>query len=244
MAFTVGELAKLTGITVRTLHHYDQIGLVQPSDRSDAGYRLYGDADVLRLQQVLLYRDLGLPLDQIAGVLASRTPQAALAKHRETLLAKRANLDAMLAALDTALAIEEGRQMKPEDVKTMFDGFDHEKYADEARDKWGETDAYKESARRTKSYGKAEWDAIKSEGDAIYRRFAELMQEGASPTDARVRGVVEAHRDHITRWFYPCSVELQRGLAAMYIADPRFTETIDKYGAGLSQFIHAAVGSG
>ena len=244
MAFTVGELAKLTGITVRTLHHYDQIGLVQPSDRSDAGYRLYGDADVLRLQQVLLYRELGLPLDQIAGVLESRTPperRSALAKHRETLLAKRANLDAMLAALDTALAIEEGRQMKPEDVKTMFDGFDHEKYADEARERWGETDAYKESARRTKNYGKAEWDAIKSEGDGIYRRFAELMQEGASPTDARVRGVIEAHRAHITRWFYPCSEEIQKGLAAMYIANARFTENIDKYGAGLAKFIHAAI---
>ena len=244
MAFTVGELAKLTGITVRTLHHYDQIGLVQPSDRSDAGYRLYGDGDVLRLQQVLLYRELGLPLDQIAGVLESRAPRAALAKHRETLLAKRANLDAMLAALDTALAIEEGREMKPEDVKTMFDGFDPAKYEDEAREKWGHTDAYKESARRTKTYGKAEWDAIKSEADGIYRRFAELMQEGASPTDARVRGVVEAHRAHIDRWFYPCSPEFQRNLAAMYLADPRFTENIDRYGAGVAQFIHDAVTSG
>jgi len=241
MAFTVGELAKLTGITVRTLHHYDQIGLVQPSDRSDAGYRLYGDADVLRLQQVLLYRELGLPLDQIAGVLAAHSPREALAKHRETLVAKRVQLDAMLAALDTALAIEEGRPMQPDDVKTMFDGFDPEKYADEARERWGSTDAYKESARRTKSYGKAEWDAIKAEGDAVYRRFAELMNEGASPADARVRGVVEAHRAHITRWFYPCTVEIQKGLAAMYVADPRFTENIDKYGAGLAQFIHDAV---
>jgi len=123
----------------------------------------------------------------------------------------------------------------------MFDGFDPAKYEDEARERWGHTDAYKESARRTKNYGKAEWDAIKSEGDAIYRRFAELMQEGAAPSDARVRGVIEAHRAHITRWFYPCSEEIQKGLAAMYIADARFTENIDKYGAGLAQFIHAAI---
>ncbi|MEO6773948.1 MAG: MerR family transcriptional regulator, partial [Kofleriaceae bacterium] len=158
MAFTVGQLAKLTGITVRTLHHYDQIGLVQPSDRSDAGYRLYGDADVLRLQQVLLYRELGLPLEQIAGVLESRTRRTALAHHREALVVKRARLDAMLAALDTALAIEEGRPMNPEDVKTMFDGFEPATYADEARDRWGQADAYKESARRTKGYGKPEWE--------------------------------------------------------------------------------------
>lgn len=244
MAFTVGELAKLTGITVRTLHHYDQIGLVQPSDRSDAGYRLYGDADVLRLQQVLMFRELGLPLDQIALAIAGRSPRELLVQHREALVAKRGRLDAMLAALDTALAIEKGHAMKDQDVKSMFDGFDPAKYEDEAKERWGHTDAYKESARRTKGYGQAEWNAIKAEAEGIYRRFAELVQEGASATDARVRGVVEAHRAHITRWFYPCSAEMQKGLAAMYVADPRFTENIDKYGAGLSQFIHDAVCSG
>ncbi len=246
MAYTVGELAKLTGITVRTLHHYDQIGLVQPSDRSRAGYRLYGEGDVLRLQRVLLYRELGLPLDEIAGILADprHSPTAALAQHREVLVAKRARLDAMLAALDTALRLEKGPMtMQPEDVKTMFDGFDPEEYADEARERWGTTEAYKESARRTKQYGPAQWEAIKREGGAIYARFAELMREGAPPDDARVRGVVEAHRAHIDRWFYPCSPEIQQGLAAMYIGDPRFTANIDAYGAGLAQYIHDAIAS-
>jgi DNA-binding transcriptional MerR regulator len=244
MAFTVGELAKLTGITVRTLHHYDQIGLVQPSDRSDAGYRLYGQADVLRLQQVLLYRELGLPLDQIAGVLEAGTPperRSALAKHRETLVAKRAHLDAMLAALDTALAIEEGRQMKPEDVKTMFDGFDPEKYADEARAKWGATDSFKESARRTRQYGKVEWESIRREADGLYERFAELLREGAAPGDPRVRGVVEAHRAHIDRWFYPCSAQMHERLAALYVGDPRFAANFEKVAPGLAQFIHDAI---
>jgi DNA-binding transcriptional MerR regulator len=246
MAFTVGELAKLTGITVRTLHHYDQIGLVQPSDRSQAGYRLYGDADVLRLQQVLLYRELGLPLDEIAGVLDDprHSPAAALAKHRDVLLAKRARLDAMLAALDTALRLEKGSvAMQPEDVTSMFDGFSPEEYADEARERWGDSEAYKESARRTKQYGKTEWEAIKREGDSVYRRFAELMREGAPPDDARVRGVVEAHRAHIDRWFYPCSPEMQKNLAGLYVGDPRFTANIDTYGAGLAQYIHAAIAS-
>jgi MerR family transcriptional regulator, thiopeptide resistance regulator len=91
MAFTVGELAKLTGITVRTLHHYDEIGLVQPSDRSRAGYRLYADGDVLRLQQVLVYKELGLPLDEIAAVLddPAFSRVGALQRHREALIAKR-----------------------------------------------------------------------------------------------------------------------------------------------------------
>ncbi|MEO6773204.1 MAG: TipAS antibiotic-recognition domain-containing protein, partial [Kofleriaceae bacterium] len=144
--------------------------------------------------------------------------------------------------------------------KTMFDGFEPATYADEARDRWGQADAYKESARRTKGYGKPEWEAIKREAEAIYRRFAELMHEGTPPSDARVRGVVEAHRAHIDRWFYPCSIELQQALAAMYVTDPRFRANIDKYAlpfgsaaspgqarlgdnsaAGLAEFIHAAV---
>jgi DNA-binding transcriptional MerR regulator len=244
MAFTVGELAKLTGITVRTLHHYDEIGLVQPSDRSRAGYRLYDEGDVLRLQQVLLYRELGLPLDRIAAVLddPGHSAHASLLEHREVLVQKRARIDAMLAALDSALRHEKGRTaMKPEDVKTMFEGFDPAQYADEAKQTWGTTDSYKESMRRTKQYGKPEWEAIRSEADAIYARFAELMREGARPDDARVRGVVEAHRTHIDRWFYPCSTEMHRGLAEMYVADPRFTANFDKVAPGLAQFIRDAV---
>jgi DNA-binding transcriptional MerR regulator len=241
MAFTVGELAKLTGITVRTLHHYDEIGLVQPSDRSRAGYRLYGDGDVLRLQQVLLYRELGLPLDQIAAVIDGQSRTDSLRQHREVLVAKRARLDAMLAALDSALRLEEGTTMQPDDVKSMFEGFDHAQYEAEAEQRWGATDAYKESARRTKSYGKAEWEQIRRDADAIYARFAELMREGAAPTDARVRGVVEAHRAHIERWFYPCSHEMHRGLAEMYVGDPRFAANFDSIAPGLAQFVRDAI---
>ena len=238
MAFTVGELAKLTGITVRTLHHYDEIGLVQPSDRSRAGYRLYDDGDVLRLQQVLLYRELGLPLDDIAAVLddPAHETRASLLRHREVLVDKRARLDRMLAALDTALRHVEETEMQPDDVKSMFEGFEKE-----AEERWGHTDAYKESARRTKKYGKAEWEAIRHDADALYARFAELMREGAAPTDARVGGVVDAHRAHIDRWFYPCSVEMHRGLAAMYVADPRFAANFDKVAPGLAAFISSAI---
>ncbi len=243
LALTVGELAKLANITVRTLHHYDEIGLVRPSQRSDAGYRLYGEQDVLRLQQVLLFRELGLPLDEIASVLDDPTFRRAdaLRRHREVLVGKRARLDAMVAAIDTTLRLEEGTEMQPDDVKNMFDGFDHEQYEAEAKQKWGDTDAYQESARRTKQYGKAEWDAIKREGEQIYARFAELMREGTPAGDARVRGVVEAHRAHIDRWFYPVSRQMHVGLAEMYVADPRFTANIDKVAPGLAAYIREAI---
>ncbi|HEY1547461.1 MAG TPA: MerR family transcriptional regulator [Kofleriaceae bacterium] len=240
MAFTVGELAKLTGITVRTLHHYDEIGLVQPSDRSRAGYRLYADDDVLRLQHVLVYKELGLPLDEIAALLDDPAFSRidALQRHRATLLAKRGQLDRMLASIDASLAIEKGTVMN---VKSLFDGFDHAEHEAEAAQRWGNTGAYKESARRTKQYGKPEWDAIRREGDAVFARFAELMAEHAPATDARVREAVVAHRDHISRWFYPCSVEIQRGLADMFVADARFTQNIDRLAPGLAQYIHDAI---
>lgn len=244
MAFTVGELARLTGITVRTLHHYDEVGLVRPSQRTSAGYRMYDDGDVLRLQQVLLLRELELPLDEIAAVLDDPTYRRAdaLRRHREVLVTKRARLDAMVQALDAALRLEEGRAMQPDDVKSLFEGFDPEEYADEAREKWGETEAFKESARRTKKYGKAEWAQIRAESDAIYARLAELRRGGAAIDDARVRAAVEAHREHISRWFYPCSPKMQRGLAELYVADPRFTANLDKAGGeGFARFLHDAI---
>ncbi len=244
MAFTVGELAKLTGVTVRTLHHYDEIGLVRPSARSAAGYRLYDDGDVARLQQVLLHRELGLPLEQIAAVIDAPGFRRvdALRAQRAALAEKRDRLDGMLAAVDAALRLaERTTEMEPEDVKTMFDGFDHTQYDEEARQKWGESEAYKESARRTKQYGKAEWEQIRRDWEAIYARLAELMREGASPDDARCNGMVEAHRAHIDRWFYPCSREMHASLAEMYVADPRFTANLDKIAPGFAEFLHDAI---
>src|SRR3954470_25008057 len=99
MPFTVGDLARLTGVTVRALHHYDEIGLVRPSERTAAGYRLYSDADVHRLQQVLLFRELGLPLDELAEAIDGASRQDLLRQHREALVAKRGRLDAMLTAV-------------------------------------------------------------------------------------------------------------------------------------------------
>ncbi len=242
MPFTVGELSRLTGVTVRALHHYDEIGLVRPSQRTAAGYRLYDDADVLRLQQVLVFRELGIPLDEIAAALDGADREALLRKHRSLLAARRDRLDAMLAAVDAALGFVKGQTaVKPEDVKSLFDGFDPAKYEDEAREKWGHTDAYKESARRTKQYGKPEWEMIRREADAIYARLVELMRTGAAPGDAAVQREVEAHRAHIDRWFYPCSKEMHHGLGEMYIADPRFTANLDKYAAGFARYLRDAI---
>lgn len=246
-AFTVGELSRLTGVTVRALHHYDEIGLVRPSQRSAAGYRLYDANDVLRLQQVLVFRELGLPLDQIAAAIdeaaASESRAALLRRHRAVLVERRGRLDAMLGALDAALAILEKEQaiMKPEELKQLFDGFDHTQYEAEAEQRWGHTDAYQESARRARRYGRAEWEEIKRESTAIYRRLAELMAAGRPAADPEVQAAVAEHRALITRWFYPCSKELHKGLGEMYVADPRFTENLDKEAPGFARFLSDAI---
>jgi MerR family transcriptional regulator, thiopeptide resistance regulator len=198
---------------------------------------------VLRLQQVLLFRELGLPLDEIAAAIdATESREDLLRQHKGVLLAKRARLDAMLAALDAALVTtEKGQPMQPDDVKKLFDGFDPAQYEDEAKERWGDTDAYKESARRTKTYGKAEWSTIQADSAAIYQAIADHMKAGTAVTDAAVQALVDEHRAHIDRWFYPCSREMHKGLGAMYIADPRFTANLDKVAPGFAQYLSDAI---
>lgn len=244
MAFTVGELSRLTGVTVRTLHHYDEIGLVRPSQRTAAGYRLYSDDEALRLQQVLVLRELGVPLNEIGDAIDAAGDRAALLrKHRAQLAAKRTRLDAMLAAVDAALdVLERGTQMTQDDWKAMFDGFDPAAHEAEASERWGNTPAYKESARRTQTYGKAEWQAIRDESEAIYARLGELMQRGALASDPAVQAAVEDHRKHLERWFYACSVQMHKGLGEMYVADPRFTATLDgKVAPGFALYFRDAI---
>jgi len=245
MAFTVGELSRLTGLTVRALHHYDEIGLVRPSQRTAAGYRLYDETDALRLQQVMVLRELGVPLDQIGAAIDAAADRAALLReHRAALVERRARLDRLLAAVDAALGVlEKGKtQMQSEDFKAMFDGFDPADHEAEAQARWGDTEAYRESARRTQSYGPPEWQAIRSESEAIYARLAALMQQGAAVTAPAVQAAVEDHRRHLERWFYPCPSAMHKGLGEMYVADPRFTATLDKKaGPGFARFFRDAI---
>jgi hypothetical protein len=123
----------------------------------------------------------------------------------------------------------------------MFDGFDPAAHEAEARQRWGGTDAYKESAKRTQAYGKAEWQEIRQESDAINARLRDLMQQGAAPSDPAVQAAVEDHRRHIDRWFYPCSKEIHRGLGEMYVADPRFTANLDQVVTGFARFLRDAI---
>lgn len=246
MAFTVGELARLSGVTVRTLHHYDEIGLVRPSGRTAAGYRLYGEQDVLRLHQVLLFRDIGMALDEIARAIENVESQGELLRHhREVLLIRRARFDAMLASVDARLAIldreQKGMNMTPDEVGSLFSGFDPAPYEEEAKARWGDSDAYQESARRTKGYGKADWQQYRREASAIDGNLILLMQANTKVTDRAVQAAVEEHRLLIDRWFYPCSVAMHKNLGAMYVTDERFTANLNKIASGYAQYLSGAI---
>jgi DNA-binding transcriptional MerR regulator len=241
MALTVGELAKLTGVTVRALHHYDEIGLVRPSGRTAAGYRLYRDADVLRLHQVLILRELGMPLEEIAAAIRDTDHEDdRLRQHRQVLVSRRARLDAMIAGLDARLA-KGGMDMTGEELAALFDGFDPSTYHAEAEGRWGEGEAFKESTRRSKGYTQADWARFKAEAQANNARLAALMRDGRTVDDPEVQAAVAEHRLLIDRWFYPCPVAMHKALGAMYVDDPRFRESLDRIAGGYARFLRDAI---
>jgi len=131
--------------------------------------------------------------------------------------------------------------MSSKAVKALFDGFDPAQYEEEVQQRWGHTEAYKESARRTKQYGKADWAQYKREAEAIAARLVERMRAGAPVDDPAVQAAVEDHRLLIDRWFYPCSVEMHRHLGAMYVSDPRFTTNLDKIAPGYARYLSEAI---
>jgi DNA-binding transcriptional MerR regulator len=238
---TTGELSQLAGVSVRTLHHYDEIGLLAPSGRSDAGYRLYSYADLARLQEILVWRQLGFSLPEIQQLLddPEHDRERALRRQRELVELELDCLGATARALDEALAAHhQGIQME---VTSMFQEFDPAEYEDEARERWGDTDAYRESARRASAHGEREWAQIRIEADQVVNDFAALMRDGETAAGERARAVAERHRRHITHWFYPVSAPMHRNLAEMYVADPRFAARYDEVAPGLASYVHDAV---
>lgn len=239
--YQVKEVARITRVTVRTLHHYDEIGLLVPSQRTEAGYRLYDDEDLRRLQQILIGRELGMSLEMVRRMLDEPgfDRRVALLEQREQLRERGERIEAMLASVDAALRSMEG--VDTVDMKELFDGFDPAEHEEEARTRWGGTDAYKESMRRTKSYKKEDWLRLKAEAKVLMDRLAEVFRAGAASGSAEAMDIAEEHRLHIDRWFYPLSRQAHVGLAGMYVADPRFKATYEKVAPGLAEYYAAAI---
>ena len=244
VTLTVGTVARLAGVTVRTLHHYDEIGLLRPTGRSDAGYRRYSDADLERLQRILFYRELEFGLDQIRDAMTDGTADALdhLRRQHRLLLARIERLQRLADAVEKAMeARQMGINLTPAERLEVFGEFEPEAYADEVRERWGETDAYRESARRAARYTKADWQRMKAQAAATTERFAAAMRAGLPSDGGDAMDAAEAHRRQIDEAFYPCSYEMHSGLAEMYLADPRFTAAYEKVAPGLAQYVHDAI---
>ena len=243
--FTVGEVARLAHVSVRTLHHYDEIGLLTPSGRTASGYRLYDPEDLQRLQQILFYRELEFGLDEIASMLADpgRTAEDHLRQQHRLLREQISRRHELLRALEKEMeARAMGLSLTPEEQFEIFgtDKFGGE-WAEEAEQRWGDTDAYRESQRRFAAYTTDDWATMKAESDAALRAMRDLMQSGAAADSVEAIALAEEHREFLNRWFYDCGYQMHRGLAEMYIADERFTATFDVVAPGLAQYVHDAI---
>jgi MerR family transcriptional regulator, thiopeptide resistance regulator len=242
---TVGAVSRLAGVSVRTLHHYHRAGLLRPSGRSAAGYRLYSLGDLKRLQQILFYRTLGFALDEISQILASPGDDAdAHLRRQHRLLRERiARQQDMLAAIEKEMeARKMGISLTPEE---QFEVFGTDKvsgeWAAEAERRWGDTEAWRQSQRRAATYTKQDWLEIRDETFAINQAFLAAMSDGEPAGGQRAMDVAERHRQHISRWFYDCPPEMHAGLGRMYVEDERFTAHYEEVAPGLAQFVSTAV---
>lgn len=243
-ANTVGAVAALTGVSVRTLHHYDHIGLVVPSVRTPAGYRGYTDADIERLHLVLVYRSVGLPLEEIRTLLddADADVLEHLQRQRQLLLEQADRLQHTIKAVEELMsAHHSGIQLSAEEQVEIFGttAFSEE-YAAEAEERWGNSDAWKQSQQRVSKFSKQDWADIKAEGDALLQALAQAKRRGVEPGSVEANELAARHRASIER-FYDCDDEMHRNLVEMYLADERFTRYYDDVEPSLAQYVHDIV---
>ena len=232
----IKEFAEFTGVSVRTLHYYDEIGLLTPAfvDRA-TGYRFYDEESLLRMQEILFYRELDFSLKSISEILSSPNydKNKALNEQKQLLILKKERLERLISAIDCAV--------KGENVMTAFDNSEFEKYKVEAQKKWGNTDAYKEHAEKTKNYSKQKWNNLAEGMDHMMGAFAVCMKNGEVPNSDEAQCLVKMLQSHITENYYFCTNEILAGLGKMYVADERFKNNIDKHADGTAAFISEAI---
>lgn len=238
--FTVRQLSKLAGVTSRTLRHYDDIGLLEPSRIGENGYRYYGEEALLKLQQILFYRELDMPLDEIKKIMGRRDFDllSALQSHREELQKKAARLNQLLATVDNTIQHIKGEKFMSQ--KSLFKGFSEEeqdKLAQEAGQKY-DPETVRESNRKWKAYSKEKKDSILTEGNQIYLDMIAAMPKGASSPEAQA--IVERWRHHMD-YFWTPNLDQLLGLASMYSEDPKFKANFDAMHPELAEFMREAV---
>jgi MerR family transcriptional regulator, thiopeptide resistance regulator len=241
---TVGRVSELTGLSVRALHHYDEIGLVVPGARTQAGYRGYTDTDIERLHLVLLYREVGFGLEQIAALLDNPDTdmQAHLESQRSLLLDRIDRLHHMVAAVEKMMnAHKSGIQLSVEEQIEIFgDNKYVDEYAAEAHQRWSDTAVWRQSQERSAQYTKEDWVRIKAEGDRLLADLAAAKRDSVAPGSKRADALAHAHRRSIDE-FFDCSPQMQVCLAQMYVTDDRFRAYYDDAEPGLAQWLHDVI---
>lgn len=242
-SLTVGQLAEQFDVTVRTLRHYDDVGLLVPSDRSAAGYRLYSADDVTRLQHVVVYRRLGFGLEEIRLLLDQpESVEEHLCRQRAAVMSRLGEMRDLVVAIDRALEKERtGMKLTREEQKELFGEGYSDEYAAEAEQRWGDSDAWRQSKERTSRYTKQDWEAVTAEADAVNAAFVGALTAGLPADGEQAMDAAEAHRRHIHDRFYDVTPAFHRNLADMYVADPRFTKTYEDLEPGLAQYVRDAI---
>lgn len=250
MAYTVKQVSKMTGVTIRTLRFYDKSGLLKPAGTTEAGYRLYDDNNIELLQQIMFLRELDFSLKQIKDILASSQydRKQALIRQAELLNQKAGRLKALAKlAIKTSKNIG-GSVNASMNKKEMFKEFDMKriieqknKYAEEVKQRWGKTNAYRESQAKTATYTEDDWKRIQEFQQSNIERIAELFKQGVPAESAEVQGLVKEFQQFITDNFYNCTQDILKDLGEMYISDERFTAYFDKYGERLAIFLNNAI---
>jgi MerR family transcriptional regulator, thiopeptide resistance regulator len=247
VSWSIAEVAQMSKVTSRTLRHYDAIGLLEPAWTAAGGRRYYEQEQLLRLQQILLLRDLGLGLDAIGEVLTAQSQAStveALRRHRVWLLAERRRLGTLIATVtDTIERLEKEENMAPEKMFQGFDpklfgGFDPEQYVDEARERWG--DSVDESLSRVQNWTSADWADYQDQARAVTNRIADLFDAGVPSDDPRVLDAVDGHFQLVSRFWTP-DRQSYTGLGQMYVDDPRFAKNYEDVRAGLTAYLRDAM---
>ena len=241
MKMHVREFAALTGVSARTLHYYDEIGLLKPSCVDEwNGYRYYDEKSLERMQEILFYRELDFPLKSISEILSSPdyNKQKALSEQKRLLTLKKERLERLIAALDGA---EKGVTI----TMSVFDNSkfkaEREKYAAEAKEKWGDTAAYKEYEEKSAGMTEGKQSGIDKEMNDLLREFSECMKSGAAAESDEAQTLVKKWQEYITRSYYKCTKEILSSLGEMYVGDERFTANIDQNGEGTAEFMSRAI---
>lgn len=235
----INEVAKRTGITVRTLQYYDEIGLLTPSEVNGAGYRIYNEESLEILQQILFFRELDFPLAAIKEIMANPgyDKTEALLKQKELLLQKRNRLDGLIELLEGTIRGDKNMSFQEFD-QTAIEANMRE-YVAEVKERWGNTDAFKQSEKKTASYDANQWEMRNRDGVALLKSFGDNRH--ILPDSEPAQELVKRWQAYITDCFYECTNEILSCLGLMYVGDERFRENIDKNGEGTAAFMAAAI---